>query len=77
MVSTFDRAVTRIRYDLRERLLEESHENVVELLDALEVIADAVPHDIGTELQRRYELFPPTSPPSSAARPSAGASASR
>ena len=57
MVSTFDRAVTRIRYDLRERLLEESHENVVELLDALEVIADAVPAEIGTELRNEAERW--------------------
>jgi hypothetical protein len=57
MVSSFDRAVTRIRYDLRERLLDESHENVVELLDALEVIADAVPADIGNELRSEAERW--------------------
>jgi hypothetical protein len=57
MVSSFERAVIRIRHDLRERLLDESHLNVVELLDALEVIADAVPGDIGTELRNEAERW--------------------
>jgi hypothetical protein len=57
MVSSFERAVTRIRHDLRERLLDESHANVVELLDAFEVIADQVATDIGTELRDEAERW--------------------
>jgi hypothetical protein len=57
MVSSFERAVIRIRHDLRERLLDESHLNVVELLDALEVIADEVSGDIGLELHNEAERW--------------------
>jgi len=40
MVSTIERAVTKIRHELRERLLDESHDGVGELLDTLELLAD-------------------------------------
>jgi hypothetical protein len=57
MVSSFERAVIRIRHDLRERLLDESHLNVVELLEAFDVIADEVSGDIGTELHNEAERW--------------------
>ena len=57
MVSSIERAVTRIRHDLRERLLDESHDGVVELLEAFEVIADQVSGDIGSDLRNESERW--------------------
>ena len=57
MVSTIERAVTRIRHDLRERLLDESHENVAELLEAFELIADQVSGDTRTDLLDEVERW--------------------
>jgi Flp pilus assembly protein TadB len=57
MVSSIERAVTRIRHELRERLLEESHDGVVDLLDGLEVIAEEVRGELGRDLRNECERW--------------------
>jgi hypothetical protein len=57
MVSSTDRAVTRIRHELRERLLEETHEGVADLLDGLELLADKTTGDIGHDLRNECERW--------------------
>ena len=57
MVSSIERAVTRIRHDLRERLLDESHEGVADLLEGFEAIADQVSGDLGDDLRNEAERW--------------------
>jgi len=57
MVSSIERAVTRIRHDLRERLLDESHVGVADLLEGFEAIAAQVGGDIGNDLRNEAERW--------------------
>ncbi|HKA91024.1 MAG TPA: hypothetical protein VKE22_25355 [Haliangiales bacterium] len=57
MVSSIECAVTRIRHELRERLLEETHEGVADLLDAFETIAAEVSDPMGRDLHNECERW--------------------
>ncbi len=57
MVSSIERAVTHIRHELRERLLQETHEGVADLLDGFEMIADQVSGELGRDLRNECERW--------------------